>query len=109
MADKKTKKIAKDLEVMLSPNRDTPQTRVYSNFIQVAQTPYDFSLMFCDATPISVDKDTDGIVKHDIPVVAEIAIPFNLVQGFINALQSQYDVYKDNIGKGPNAKKPSKS
>jgi ParB-like chromosome segregation protein Spo0J len=41
--------------------------------------------------------------------VAEIAIPINLVSGLIGALQTQYDLYKDNIDGGVNAKKTSKS
>jgi len=113
MAEKKittkAKKTAKGLEVTLVPNKDTPQSRTYSNFIQVAQTPYDFSLMFCDATPISIDNNTDGRITHDIPIVAEIAIPFHLVPGFIKALQIQYGLYKDNIGGDANVKKTSKS
>ena len=109
MAGKPDKKAAKDLTVTLSPNRDTPQTRIYANFAQVSQTPYDFNLMFCDATPISINKSADGKITHDIPIVAEIAIPFHLVPGLINALQIQYDLYRNNVSGDTNEKKPSKS
>lgn len=113
MAEKKitakTKKIAKGLEVTLTPNSETPRSRTYSNVIQVAQTPYDFSLMFCDATPIPIGDNTDGKIIHNIPIVAEIAIPFQLVPGFIKALQAQYSLYKDNIDGDVNVKKPSKN
>lgn len=105
----KTKKIVKGIEVTLTPNSDIPQKRTYSNFIQVAQTPYDFSLMFCDATPISTGNNTDEKIIHDIPIVAEIVIPFQLVPGFIKALQVQYSIYKDNIDGDVNVKKSSKS
>ncbi|MBL6995964.1 hypothetical protein [Desulfobacula sp.] len=105
----KTNKAAKGVEITLIPNKDTPQSRMYSNFIQVTQTPYDFSLIFCDATPILNYNNTDGKKIHNIPIVAEIAIPMDLVSGLIGALQTQYDLYKDNIDGGVNAKKTSKS
>ncbi len=105
---KKSTKTAKGIEVTLVPNENIPPSRIYSNFIQVAQTPYDFSLKFCDATPISGSKNVGGKVTHAIPIVAEIAIPFNLMSGFIKALQTQYEVYKDKIEWEGKAKKSSK-
>lgn len=110
-AKKSTKKATetdKGIEVTLVPNEDIPPSRIYSNFIQVAQTPYDFSLKFCDATPLSGSKKVGGKVTHPIPIVAEIAIPFNLMPAFIKALQTQYEIYKDIIEGAGNAKKSSK-
>ena len=105
---KKPTKVSKGIEVTLEPNETIPARRIYSNFIQVAQTPYDFSLKFCDAIPLLVSNNAKGKVTHPIPIVAEIAIPFNLMPGFINALQIQYNLYENNIVGAKDAKKTSK-
>lgn len=105
---KKSTKVSEGIEVTLEPNEAIPARRIYSNFIQVAQTPYDFSLKFCDAVPLSGNNDVARKIIHPIPIVAEIAIPFNLMPGFINALQTQYKLYKHNIGRSEDAPKTSK-
>ncbi|RZB34610.1 MAG: hypothetical protein SRB1_00378 [Desulfobacteraceae bacterium Eth-SRB1] len=111
MSDKKTTKKStkapEGIQVTLEPNENIPPRRIYSNYIHVAQTPYDFSLKFCDAVPLS-GNNTGGKVTHSIPIVAEIALPFNLIPGFIDALQAQYKLYKDNIGRVESVKKTSK-
>ncbi len=112
MTDKKTTekstKASEGIKVTLEPNENISPRRIYSNYIQVAQTPYDFSLRFCDAIPLSVNNNDSGEVTHSIPIVAEIAIPFNLMPGFINALKTQYRLHEDNIGRAENVKKTSK-
>ena len=112
MTDKKTTKKStkapEGIKVTLEPNENILPRRIYSNYIQVAQTPYDFSLKFCDAIPLLGGNNAEGKVIHPIPIVAEIAIPFNLMPGFINALQTQYKLHEDNIGRAENAKKTSK-
>ncbi|MCK5722979.1 MAG: DUF3467 domain-containing protein [Gammaproteobacteria bacterium] len=112
MADKKTTKkptkAPEGIKVTLEPSENIPPRRIYSNYIQVAQTPYDFNLKFCDAIPLLDSNNAEGKVTHSIPIVAEIAIPFNLMPEFINALQAQYRLHKDNIGRAENAKKTSK-
>lgn len=98
----------KNIEVNLVPKREVPLSRIYSNFAHVSQTPFDFSIKFCDATPISAGNSTNGKRTHEIPIVAEIAVPFGLVPGLINALQTQYDVYEKRISGDKNVKKSSK-
>lgn len=105
---KKSPKVSEGIEVTLEPNETISSKRIYSNFIQVAQTPYDFSLKFCDAIPLSGNNNVGKKVMHSIPIVAEIALPINLIPGFINALQVQYKLYEDNIEGAKDAKKTSK-
>lgn len=97
----KIKAIKKDkgLVVNLMPNEDLDINREYANYVAVSQTPYDFSLKFCDATPLHVAKEQikNNSVEHQIPVVAEIAIPFQVVPALINALKSQWNIYKKGI------------
>lgn len=109
MANKKaTKQKVQGIEVTLVPDGDISPSRIYSNYVEVAQTPYDFSLKFCDATPVSINKVVEGKVTHPIPIVAEIAIQFNLMPEFIKALQTQYKSYKDLVEEIRKAKKASK-
>ena len=75
--------------------------REYANYVEVSQTPYDISLRFCDATPYRRNKEqiNNNSVEHQIPVVAEITIPFEIVPAFINALKSQWNIHKKSIEK----------
>jgi hypothetical protein len=98
---------AKSIEVDLVPKREIPPSRIYSNFAHVSQTPFDFSIKFCDATPIPAGDNTKGKRRHEIPIVAEIVIPFGLMPGLINALQTQYNIYKARFGGDKNAKEAS--
>jgi len=107
-AKKVTQTKVRGIEVTLVPDGDIPPSRIYSNYVQVAQTPYDFSLRFCDATPVSNSNVVEGKVTHPIPIVAEIAIQFNLMPEFIKALQTQYKTYKDLVEGVRKAKKRSK-
>ena len=112
MTDKKTTKkstkASKGIQVTLEPDENILPRRIYSNYIHVAQTPYDFSLKFCDAIPLSGNNNAGTKVTHSIPIVAEIALPLNLIPGFINALKAQYKLYEDNIERAENVKKTSK-
>jgi len=90
------------MEVILVPSNEIPVDRVYSNYVEIGQSPYDFTLKFCDATAIkNIDELEKNEGKHFIPVVANIAIPFRVVPSLIKALESQYKIYQDAI-KGNN-------
>lgn len=97
-----------EIEVKLRPSFNIEPTRIYANFAEVSHSPYDFTIRFCDATPINDFqklKEENGV--HDIPVVAEIAVPHTFIPGLINALKSQYDNYQKLIGKN-DGEKPNK-
>lgn len=100
---KKDKPVKKDkgLEVKLIPTEDLNINREYANYVEVTQTPYDFTLRFCDATPFKVNTEQleNNSVEHPIPIVADIVIPFQIVPHLINALKSQWNVRKKNIEK----------
>ena len=94
---KKSTKAGKSVKINLVPSDELLPSRLYANYVQVGQSPYDFSLRFCDVTPIS---DLKKVIKnegiHEIPVVAEIAIPFDVMPPLIKALQEQYKKYQAN-------------
>ena len=103
----KTKNDKGAIEITLKPSADVPLSRLYSNHIEISLSPHDFTLKFCDATPIyNIDKAKNKII-HEIPIVAEIAIPFHVMKPLIVALQSQYDKHQEVTG-GTNEKKPEK-
>ena len=86
-------------EIKLRPNNSLESKRIYSNFANVSKTPFDISIQFCNVSPVT---DFESIVKndyiYDVPIVAEIAIPKEMVQGLIDALKTQLEA-------GNNAKK----
>ena len=95
----KTQNDKNKIEITLQPATDIPVSRLYSNHVEISQSPHDFTLKFCDATPIYSFKEFEknkGI--HKIPIVAEIAIPFHVMQPLIDALQKQFDQYKKITG-----------
>jgi hypothetical protein len=65
--------------------------REYANFCAVAHTPFDLTLTFCDVRPLSERdiKSAEATQTVQAPVVARIALPFNVVPGLISALQEQ--------------------
>ncbi len=107
---KKATKTGKAIEVKFIPSDELISNRLYANYVQITHSPFDFTLRFCDAIPISDLKkvvENEGI--HKIPLVAEIAIPLNLMPALIEALQTQHKNYKDGIeGKKNAGKSPKK-
>ena len=97
------------IEIKPLPSSDIPVSRLYSNYIEIAQSPYDLSLKFCDAIPI---KNVEEVQKNKgvfkIPIVTEIAIPFAIVKSLIDALQVHYDQFKKRIGESDDKKTEKK-
>jgi hypothetical protein len=71
-----------------SPNR---ARRDHANFCAVAHTPFDLTLTFCDVGPLSEHdiKAAEASETVRVPIVARIALPFNVVPGLIAALTEQ--------------------
>ncbi|MGB5156335.1 MAG: DUF3467 domain-containing protein [Desulfobacterales bacterium] len=99
----------KGIEVKPIPSSDILASRLYSNYIEITQSPYDLSLKFCDAIPI---KNVEEVQKNKgvfkIPIVAEIVIPFAIVKSLIDALQVHYDQFKKRIGESDDKKTEKK-
>ena len=108
-AKKTVKKAAqvKTVGVKIVPDRETSPGRVYSNYMAMTQSPYDFTLRFCDAPPIWEEELEESVKNMElkIPVVAEIVIPFDMVPGIINALGSQYEKHLEKKEEGKNGGK----
>lgn len=84
------------------PEDPSKARREYANFCAVAHTPFDLTLTFCDVRPLSErdikSAETSQTVRA--PVVARIALPFNVVAGLIGALQEQMRAMQESQGSG---------
>ena len=101
MKENKTVKI----KIVPDPTIETPYPRIYSNYVAVQSTPFDFTLRFCDAVPI-FDQPKGGaeIVENHVPIIAEIVLPVAIFPSLIDAMKQQYDNYLKTYA-GPNEKK----
>jgi len=97
----KNKEKSKAIEVKAVPDHSIISNRKYSNFVQVQNTLHDVTMRFCDITPIYNMPEfiKTGKNEHNIPVIAEITIPVNMVPNLIKALQQKYDEYQRTYNK----------
>ena len=83
---------------------ETPDVpRVYANFCAVANTPFDFTLTFCEVMPISEQEIRNAAQEHVVraPVRAKIVVPVQFVPNLITALQEHMRVFSEtysNVG-----------
>jgi hypothetical protein len=74
--------------------------RIYSNYVQVSVSPIDCTLTFCDVIGPQSEEEALKMQKTGVlpaPVKAVIAIPTQIIDGLIQALQAQRD---KQIGEG---------
>jgi hypothetical protein len=78
------------VEIVPDPHRSSP--RVYSNYVQVSASPVDCTLTFCEVIgPQNEEEAREMRLKGVLPapVKAVIAIPVEILDGFIQALEAQ--------------------
>jgi hypothetical protein len=87
------------------------QESVYANFCAVNHTPFDFTLTFCQMSPLS-EKDVldapggsegaeGGTRTIHAPVKVKVVIPAQLIPALGAALQENWRIYQDaysNVG-----------
>jgi hypothetical protein len=67
-------------------------SRIYSNYVQVSASPVDCTLTFCEVIGPQSEEEALNMQKTGVlpaPVKAVIAIPVQILDGFIQALQAQ--------------------
>jgi uncharacterized protein DUF3467 len=95
----------KPVNFTVVPEDDTSQPRIYSNFCSIQNSPFDFTLTFCEMHPLSegeVQKaQTSGVVKA--PIKARLVVPAQMIPGLIAALQENFRLYQESFGpaRGP--------
>jgi hypothetical protein len=93
----KSKKIPTTVvNLKIIPTKDEISERIYSNFVSISHSEYDFTLTFCDINAPRDDQKSEIIKSKKIqaPIQAEITIPIMIVEPLIKALMINYDKYK---------------
>ena len=86
--------------VQIIADHSLTSPRIYANYVQVSTSPIDCTLTFCDVIGPQSEEEALKMQKTGTlpaPVKAVIAIPNQIVDGLIQALQSQRD---KQIGEG---------
>jgi hypothetical protein len=87
------------------PDDSGSVARVYSNFCAIQNSPFDFTLTFCEMQPISDREIQEAEVTHTVkaPVKARMVVPAQMIPGLIAALQENFRLYQESFGppKGP--------
>ncbi len=86
------------------PDDNPAVARVYSNFCAVQNTPFDFTLSFCEMLPLG-EREVRSAQEQQVvkaPVRARIVLPVQMVPGLIAALQENFRLYQESLGpQGP--------
>jgi hypothetical protein len=80
--------------VQIIADHSLSSPRIYSNYVQVSVSPLDCTLTFCDVIGPQSEEEALRMQKTGTlpaPVKAVIAIPTQIVDGLIQALQAQRD------------------
>ncbi len=93
------------LNFTVVPDEDSLAPRVYSNFCAIQNSPFDFTLSFCEMLPLGEKQVKEAQATHVVkaPVRARIVVPVQMVPGLIAALQDNFRLYQESFGppKGP--------
>ena len=80
--------------VQIIADHTLTSSRIYANYVQVSVSPVDCTLTFCDVIGPQSEEDALKMQKTGTlpaPVKAVLAIPTQIVEGLIQALQAQRD------------------
>ena len=87
------------------PDEDASVPRVYSNFCAIQNSPFDFTLTFCEMLPLTEREVEAAQSSHLVkaPVRARMVVPVQMIPGLIAALQENFRLYQESFGpqKGP--------
>jgi hypothetical protein len=93
------------LNFTVVPDEDTTVPRIYSNFCAIQNSPFDFTLTFCEMLPLGERQVKEAQATHTVkaPVRARLVVPIQMVPGLIAALQDNFRLYQESFGppKGP--------
>ncbi len=93
------------LDFTIVPDEAQEVARVYSNFCAIQNSPFDFTLTFCEMLPPSErqlrEAQTTRLMKA--PVRARLVVPVQMIPGLISALQDNFRLYQQSFNppRGP--------
>jgi hypothetical protein len=89
----------KRINFTVVPDEDTSVPRTYSNFCSIQNSPFDFTLTFCEMLPMGErqlqEAQAQNVVKA--PVKARLVLPVQMVPGLIAALQENFRIYQESF------------
>jgi uncharacterized protein DUF3467 len=95
----------KAVNFTIVPDEDHTTPRVYSNFCSIQNSPFDFTLTFCEMLPIGEREIQQAQSTHVVkaPVRARMVVPVQMIPGLVAALQENFRLYQESFGplKGP--------
>jgi hypothetical protein len=95
----------KSVNFTVVPEEGSSVPRVYSNFCAIQNSPFDFTLTFCEMLPIGQRQIEQAQDSHVVkaPVRARMVLPVQMIPGLIAALQDNLRLYQESFGppKGP--------
>jgi len=96
---------SKSVNFTIVPEDNANVARIYSNFCSIQNSPFDFTLTFCEMLPIGERElqqaQATNVVKA--PVRARVVVPVQMIPGLIAALEENFRLYQESFGlpKGP--------
>jgi hypothetical protein len=88
------------LNFTVIPDEDTSVPRIYSNFCAIQNSPFDFTLTFCEMLPLGEKQVREAQSTRSVkaPVRARLVVPVQMVPGLIAALQDNFRLYQESFG-----------
>jgi Protein of unknown function (DUF3467) len=82
------------------PDEDVSVPRIYSNFCAIQNSPFDFTLTFCEMLPLGEKQVREAQTTQTVkaPVRARLVVPVQMVPGLIAALQDNFRQYQESFG-----------
>jgi hypothetical protein len=95
----------KGVDFTVVPEDDVSVPRVYSNFCSIQNSPFDFTLTFCEMLPLGEREIKQAQATHLVraPVRTRMVVPVQMIPGLIAALQENFRLYQESFGpqRGP--------
>jgi hypothetical protein len=90
----------KSVDFTVVPDDDSGAPRIYSNFCAIQNSPFDFTLTFCEMMPMGPREIEQAQTSHVVkaPVKTKLVVPVQMVPGLIAALQENYRLYQESYG-----------
>ncbi|HEY3120924.1 MAG TPA: DUF3467 domain-containing protein [Vicinamibacteria bacterium] len=90
----------KAVNFTIVPDEEAPGPRIYSNFCAIQNSPFDFTLTFCEMQPIGERELAQAQSTHVVkaPVKARMVVPVQMIPGLIAALQENFRLYQESFG-----------
>jgi hypothetical protein len=88
------------LNFTVVPDESATVPRIYSNFCAIQNSPFDFTLTFCEMLPLGEKQVREAQTTQTVkaPVRARLVVPVQMVPGLIAALQDNFRLYQESFG-----------